>query len=75
MSFYDVRMILETMNGKKWDFGSVTFHDKDWSKQIKITRVGNWLVIPLEPENFVQVKMLNTLNGQLNDTTLLPFRT
>jgi hypothetical protein len=71
--FYDVKMILETANGKKWDLGSVTFHDQDWNKQIKARRIGDWLVIPLEPEDVVQLKMLNTLNGQLNDTTLLPF--
>lgn len=71
--FYDVEMILEMPNGKKWDLGSVTFHDQNWSREIKTKRIGDWLVIPLEPENFVQVKMLNTANGQLNDTTLLPF--
>jgi len=70
--FYDVTMSLETPSGKKWDFGSVTFHDRDWSKQVNITRVGNWLVIPLEPGNFVQIKMLNTFNGKLSDTTLVP---
>jgi hypothetical protein len=71
--FYDVRMILEIPNGKKWDLGSVTFHDQNWSKEIKTKRIGDWLVIPLEPEKFVQVKLLNTSNGQLNDTTLIPF--
>jgi hypothetical protein len=71
--FYDVEMILETANGNKWDLGSVTFHDEDWSKQIKAKRIGEWLVIPLQPENVVQIKMVNTSTGQLNDTTLLPF--
>lgn len=71
--FYDVKMVLETLNGKNYDAGSVTFHDQNWSQQVKVTRTGDWLVIPLEPENFVQVKMLNTVSGQLNDTTLLPF--
>jgi hypothetical protein len=71
--FYDVKMILEATNGKKWDLGAVTFHDQDWSKQINARRIGTWLVIPLQPEDVVQIKMLNTLNGQLNDTTLLPF--
>jgi hypothetical protein len=51
----------------------VTFHDEDWSKQIKAKRIGEWLVIPLQPENVVQIKMVNTSTGQLNDTTLLPF--
>ncbi|WP_254157930.1 hypothetical protein [Chryseosolibacter indicus] len=51
----------------------MTFHNQDWSQQINVTRIGDWLVIPLEPQDFVQVKMLNTANGQLNDTTLLPF--
>lgn len=71
--FYDVKMILITHNGEKYNLGSVTFHDQDWSKQINVKRVGEWLVMPFEPENFVQVKMLNISNGQLNDTTLLPF--
>jgi hypothetical protein len=71
--FYDVKMSLEMQNGRKLDLGSVTFHDQNWSKDIKTKRIGDWLVIPLEPENFVQVKILNTSTGQLNDTTLLPF--
>lgn len=71
--FYDVNMILETANGRKYNIGSVTFHDQDWSKTINVRRTGDWLVIPLEPEDFVQVKMLNTVSGQLNDTTLIPF--
>lgn len=71
--FYDVKMILKAANGKKWDLGSVTFHDQDWTQQIKPRRVGDWLIIPLEPEDFVQVKMLNILNGELTDTTLVPF--
>jgi len=71
--FYEVKMILKTLNGKKYDLGSVTFHNQDWSKQIAIKRVGDWIVFPLEPEDFVQFKMLNTINGQLNDTTLQPF--
>lgn len=71
--FYDVQMILKTSNGRRWDLGSVTFHHETWPQQIKPTRVGDWLVIPLEPEKFLQVKILNTLNGKLNDTTLLPF--
>lgn len=71
--FYDVAMSLETTNGAKWDFGSAIFQDQDWSRQVKPIRVGEWLVIALEPEHFVQLKMLNTSNGKLNDTTLLPF--
>jgi hypothetical protein len=71
--FYRVKMVLETSNGRKYNVGALTFHDQDWSRQIKTTRNGDWLVITLEPENFVQIKMLNTVSGQLNDTTLLPF--
>jgi hypothetical protein len=71
--FYDVNMVLETASGKKYHVGSVTFHDQDWSKKINVRRTGDWLFIPLEPENFVQVKMINTVSGQLNDTTLMPF--
>lgn len=70
--FYDVTMVLETSNGTKYNLGSVTFHDEDWSKQIEVRRAADWLVILLEPENFVHVKMLNIVSGQLNDTTLLP---
>jgi len=71
--FYEVKMILETLNGKKYDLGSMTFHSQDWSKGITTRRVKDWIVFPLEPENFVQFKMLNTISGQLNDTTLQPF--
>jgi len=71
--FYEVKMILKTLNGKKYDLGSITFHTQDWSKRITTRRVKEWIVFPLEPENFVQFKILNTISGQLNDTTLLPF--
>jgi len=71
--FYDVKIILKTLDGTKHDFGAVTFHDQDWNKRISTTRIGDWLVIPLQPEKFVQIKMLNTVTGQLNDTTLQPF--
>ena len=71
--FYDVKMILKTLDGKSLDFGNVTFHDEDWSKRIKTKRVGEWLIIPLDPGDLVQIKMLNTVSGQLNDTTWQPF--
>jgi hypothetical protein len=71
--FYDVKMILNTLDGKSHRFGDVTFHEEGWSKHIVTKRVGDWLVIPFDPENFVQIKMLNTVSGQLNDTTLQPF--
>ena len=71
--FYDVKMILKTLDGKSHRIGNVTFHEEGWSKQIVTKRVGDWLVIPLDPENFVQIKMLNTVSGHLNDTTLQPF--
>jgi hypothetical protein len=70
--FYQVKMVLKTSKGRKYNVGVVTFHDQEWSRQIKTMRIGDWLVITLEPENFVQIKMLNTVSGQLNDTTLLP---
>lgn len=71
--FYDVKMILKTLNGKNYDLGSITFHSQDWSKLITTRRIEDWIIFPLEPENFVQFKMLNTISGQLNDTTLKPF--
>jgi hypothetical protein len=71
--FYEVKMILRTLNGKKYDLGSLTFHNQDWNKRIITKRVGDWIVFPLEPEGFVQFKMLNTVTGQLNDSTLHPF--
>ena len=71
--FYDVKIILKTLDGTKHDFGAVTFHDQDWNKRISTRRIGDWLVIPFQPEKFVQIKMLNTVTGQLNDTTLQPF--
>ena len=71
--FYDVKMILKTLNGRKHDMGAVTFHDQDWDKRISTTRIGDWLAIPIQPNNIVRIKMLNTVTGQLNDTTLQPF--
>ena len=71
--FYDVKMILKTLNGRKYDIGTVTFHDQHWNRQISTSRIGAWLVIPFQPKKFVQIKMLNTVTGQLNDTTLQPF--
>ena len=68
--FYDVTMTLETDSGEKWNLGMTTFHNPDWREQIKVTRIKNWLVLPLEPGSFAQIKTLNTLNGHLNDTTL-----
>ena len=71
--FYDVKMILKTLNGRKHDIGAVTFHDQDWNKRVSTIRIGDWLVMPLQPEKFAQIKILNTVTGQLNDTTLQPF--
>ena len=71
--FYDVKMILKTVDGNSHGIGDVTFHDEGWSKRVETIRVGNWLIIPLDPGNLVQIKMLNTVTGKLNDTTLLPF--
>lgn len=71
--FYDVKITLKTSTEKEYDLGSVTFRNQHWSKQITTKRVGDWLVIPMQPEKFVQIKALNTVNGQFNDTTLLPF--
>jgi hypothetical protein len=71
--FYDVKMILETSNGMKHDIGSVTFHNQDWRKRITAKRVGDWIVFPMERGNLVQIKFLNTVNGQLNDTVLAPY--
>jgi len=71
--FYDVKMILKTLDGKSHRIGDVTFHDEGWSKRIATKRVGDWLIIPLDPGELVQIKMLNTVSGQLNDTTLQAF--
>ena len=71
--FYDVKMILKTLDGKSHSIGNATFHDEDWSKRVETKRVGDWLIIPLNPGDLVQIKMLNTVSGQLNDTTLRPF--
>lgn len=71
--FYDVKIILKTSNGKTFNMGTVTFNDEKWDERISVKRIDDWLMMPLDPGSFLQIKMINTTTGQLNDTILKPF--
>jgi hypothetical protein len=45
--FYEVEMILKTLNGEEHDLGSITFHNQDWRKRITTRRVGDWIVFSI----------------------------
>jgi hypothetical protein len=71
--FYDVKIILKTSKGKTFNMGTVTFNDEKWDERISVKRIDDWLMMPLDPGSFLQMKMINTTTGQLNDTILKPF--
>jgi len=68
--FYEVEMTLKTPKGKEHALGSALFHDQAWSDRVRAVRLGYWLLIPVEAEEFARIKMVNTNTETVKDTIL-----
>lgn len=70
--FYDVDFKLKDKNENPVYLGRSTFSNENWSKDIKLNEVGDWILLPVEEWRCAKVLMLQRQTKMTRDTIFSP---
>lgn len=70
--FYDVDFKLKDKNENPVYLGRSTFSNENWSKDIKLNEIGNWILLPVEESRCAKILMLQRQTKMNRDTIFSP---
>lgn len=69
---YQVDFSLKENDGDITNIGKASFTQKNWSKDISVREIDDWVVIPVKHEAYVKLLLANKNLGAVTDTVFSP---
>lgn len=70
--FYTVDFVLKIKNSQSYNLGNNTFDYDGWEKDIQLSKIGDWYVLPVDDYGTEKLLMANTLNNVTKEIVLSP---